>query len=151
MKRKLQVYGVVQGVYELIKGSCLCGRVTYAISGKLGKMIHCHCTTCRKAHGSAFSTVAAVDANEFEITTGAGLVRSFKSSPGKARYFCSNCGSQLYAHREGQSHYILRLGTLDDDPGVAPAAHIWISDKAPWYQPETDCSLPMYPEWEEKD
>ena len=133
----------------MIKGSCLCGEVHYCINGKLGDITHCHCTTCRKAHGAAFSSVASVPIDGFEITAGANLLKRYFSSPDKQRVFCANCGSQLYAHRKGQQHYILRLGTLDDDPGVRPINHIFLCQKAPWYDIETDCALPKYDEWAE--
>ena len=131
----------------MIKGSCMCGEVTYAIRGEVGEITHCHCTTCRKAHGSAFSSVAAVQMDDFEFTSGENLIKCYHSSPDKVRCFCSNCGSHIYAQREGQKHYILRLGTLDDDPKVRPTNHIWVSLKAPWYNLETDCNLPKYDEW----
>ena len=131
----------------MISGSCLCGEVTYSISATIGDITHCHCSTCRKAHSAAFSSVAAVQAEQFAFLSGEPLVKSYESSPGKLRYFCSGCGSQLYAHRTGLPHYILRLGTLDDDPGVRPVEHIWLSDKAVWFDPKTDGSIPMYQEW----
>jgi len=131
----------------MIRGSCLCSKVTYSISGNIGKITHCHCSTCRKAHGAAFSSVAAVQIDDFEFTSGKKLIKCYPSSQDKVRCFCSNCGSHIYAHREGQSHYVVRLGTLDDDPGVRPVNHIWVSEKAPWYDPETDCDLPIYQKW----
>ena len=134
----------------MIKGSCMCGELTYAIRGEVGEITHCHCTTCRKAHGSAFSSVAAVQIDDFEFTSGENLIKCFQSSTDKVRCFCSNCGSHIYAHREGQKHYILRLGTLDDDPKVRPTNHIWVSLKAPWYNLETDCNLPKHDEWEDE-
>ena len=133
----------------MIKGSCLCGKVTYAIHGKLGDITHCHCPTCRKAHGAAFSSVAAVAIENLEFTSGRELLKCFRSSPDKQRCFCSNCGSHIYAQRDGQAHYILRLGTLDDDPGVRPVNHIWLSLKAPWYDPVSDAQLAMFDEWPE--
>lgn len=131
----------------MIKGSCLCGSVTYAINGKLGDITHCHCITCRKAHGAAFSSVSAVQTEDFSFTSGEELIKCYASSPDKVRCFCTNCGSHIYAHRQGQSHYILRLGTLDDDPNVRPTNHIWLSEKAPWYDPDTDCALPKFYTW----
>lgn len=131
----------------MVKGSCMCGKVAYLIRGKIGEITHCHCTTCRKAHGAAFSSVASVQTNDFKFTLGKELIKCYQSSSDKVRCFCSNCGSHIYAHREGQSHYILRLGTLDDDPEVKPVNHIWVSLKAPWYEPKKDCQLPMYQEW----
>ena len=41
-------------------GSCLCGAVRYEIDGLDMPVGHCHCTTCRKAHASAFTTTAGV-------------------------------------------------------------------------------------------
>lgn len=46
-------------------GSCLCTKVRYNISGDLEDIVHCHCETCRKAHGTAFSSVAAVKDDDF--------------------------------------------------------------------------------------
>ena len=131
----------------MIKGSCTRGEVRYVIRGHVGDIAHCHCTTCRKAHGSAFSSVAAVQISDFEFTSGEGLIKCYNSSPDKVRCFCSNCGSHIYAHRDGQNHFILRLGTLDDDPMVKSVNHIWLSLKAPWYDLETDCNLPKYEKW----
>ena len=131
----------------MITGSCMCGEITYEIDGTIGEITHCHCTTCRKAHGSAFSSVAAVQMDDFKFTSGKNLIKSYQSSPDKVRCFCLNCGSHIYAHREGQKHYILRLGTLDDDPKVKPINHIWVSLKAPWYEIENDCKLPQFKEW----
>jgi len=131
----------------MIKGSCLCGEIKYQVKGVLSDITHCHCTTCRKAHGSAFSSVSAVDINDFSCISGREHLKSFESSPGKKRYFCSNCGSHIYAHKEEQEHFVLRLGTLDDDPMVRPVNHIWTSLKAPWYEIKKDCQLPQFEEW----
>ncbi|MBN7820985.1 GFA family protein [Bowmanella yangjiangensis] len=125
----------------MIKGSCLCGQVSYRIAGKVGDIVHCHCGTCRKAHGAAFSSVAAVADADFQLE-GAEQLNQFESSPGKHRYFCRQCGTQIYAKRENTSHIILRLGSLDDDPCSQEAMHIWLSDKACWYELHT--SLPEH-------
>ena len=129
----------------MIFGSCLCGEVTYEISGKVGDIVHCHCQTCRKAHGSAFSSVAAVIENDFRLIS-KNPIGCFESSKGKNRYFCSNCGTQLYAKRDGSEHIILRLGSLDDAPKSKEKDHIWVSQKATWYK--IDGNLPEHQEFE---
>ncbi len=131
------------------KGSCLCGGVKYEITGEIGEIIHCHCTTCRKAHASAFSSVSAVDKDDIQFTNGEKLLKSFESSPGKNRYFCSNCGSQIFAQRENQEHVIFRLGTLDIMPELKSKEHIWVSLKAPWYDLCEASQLPQFVEWPE--
>jgi hypothetical protein len=131
----------------MIKGSCLCGEVRYEISGTMSDITHCHCTSCRKAHGAAFSSVAAVQIEDFRFSAGEQLMKCFLSAPDKNRCFCSNCGSHIYAHKKGQKHYILRLGTLDDDPKLNAKNHIWLSLKAPWFNLEKDCALAQFDEW----
>ena len=103
----------------MIRGSCLCGAIRYEITGPLSAAIYCHCTQCRKATGSSFATNAAVDAKDFRFVAGEELLSHFESSPGQFRKFCSGCGSPLvktYANRPEVVR--LRLGTLDDDPGI---------------------------------
>jgi hypothetical protein len=38
-----------------VKGSCLCGAVTYEITGPFEYVGNCHCSICRKSHGAAFA------------------------------------------------------------------------------------------------
>jgi ADP-ribosyl-[dinitrogen reductase] hydrolase len=83
--------------------------------------------------------------DHFRWTAGAENLRSYESSPGKLRRFCGQCGSHLLAERPSQPHVILRVATLDDDPDVRPALHIWTSHEVPWLVDETD--VPRYPEW----
>jgi hypothetical protein len=108
-------------------------------------MSHCHCVSCRKAHAAAFATVTRVDTNDFTMETGEELLTSYESSPGKKRHFCSICGSQIYAYKDGDPYYIVRVGTLDNDPGSRPARHIFVSEKAPWYK--IDEKLPQFEQW----
>ncbi|MCJ8340303.1 MAG: GFA family protein [Pseudomonadales bacterium] len=129
----------------MINGSCLCGKVKYQISGKLGDIVHCHCQSCRKAHAAAFSSVASVSDSDFQLMSETPL-SEFESSPGKHRYFCRNCGTQIYAKRVATEHIILRLGSLDDDPDATEKNHIWVSQKASWYS--INGELPEYPEFE---
>ena len=37
------------------RGSCLCGEVAYEVEGALEHTHHCHCTYCRKSHGTPFA------------------------------------------------------------------------------------------------
>ncbi|GAB4065366.1 GFA family protein [Ancylobacter sonchi] len=129
-----------------LKGSCLCGGVRYEIDRLDGPASHCHCHTCRKAHASAFVTTAAVERAHFRWTAGEEMLRSFESSPGKQRHFCSACGTHLVAERADQTHLILRVATLDDDPAVRPSFHIWTAHDVPWLIEEDEA--PRYPEWQ---
>ena len=126
-------------------GGCLCGKIEYEVSQLDSPIRHCSCRTCRKAHSAAFNTSAAVAREHFKWLKGTGALKSFESSPGKQRYFCGNCGSQLVAQRSGSEIFILRVATLDDDPGQAPQGHVWASHEVPWlaYGPQ----VPAFAEW----
>ncbi len=127
-----------------IRGSCLCGAIRYEAGPATGPMGHCHCETCRKAHGAAFSTTLRVPRASFRWLSGEEQLRSFESSPGKQRRFCGRCGSHLVAGWEDQDQLILRAGCIDGDPGARPAVHIWTSHKAAWY--DIDAELPALAE-----
>lgn len=116
----------------MITGRCLCGNIKYEISGEVGDIVHCHCQTCRKAHGAAFSSVASVASDDFKVID-RGSLHYFESSKGKKRYFCVNCGTHIYAQKDEAQHVVLRLGSLDDDPLAVEKKHIWVSQRASWY------------------
>ena len=129
-----------------LKGSCLCGAVRYEVDQLDLPLGHCHCSTCRKAHAAAFATTAGVLREHFRWLSGADHLRAYESSPGKLRRFCSICGTPLVAERPGQPHVILRVATLDDDPGMRPKMHIWTSHDVPWLL--DDANVPRYPAWQ---
>jgi len=117
-----------------LRGGCLCGAVRYVVDAPLGPIGHCHCRTCRKAHAAAFATTARAPREAFRWETGEDRVAHFASSPGKRRFFCPRCGSHLMAAWDDAAHVIVRIGSLDDDPGGRPVVHIWTSQKAPWHE-----------------
>jgi hypothetical protein len=128
----------------MLTGSCLCGSVVYEVDAPAGPIVHCHCQTCRKAHGSAFSSVTNVPRERFRFVKGEELLRAFESSPGKLRKFCTLCGSHIVAERVNQPTVLLRLGCLDTPIDDKPRAHIWRSDAASWYDPKLE--LPEFPQ-----
>ena len=129
-----------------MRGSCLCGRIVYEIERLSAAPRHCSCKTCRKAHAAAFNTSAPVNRSEFKWLEGEHLLSSYESSPGKRRYFCSHCGSQLIARRSGSDVVALRVATLDDDPEQTPRAHIWRSSEVPWLGYGSE--VPSFDGWE---
>ncbi|WP_160153146.1 GFA family protein [Microbulbifer sp. ALW1] len=117
-----------------MKGSCSCGQVQYQVKCLDSAIQHCSCKTCRKSHAAAFNSAAAVLKENFKWEKGEDNLSGYVSSPGKIRYFCSTCGSHLIAEKEGRPHYILRVATLDEDPGVKPDSVIWRSHEVSWLE-----------------
>lgn len=127
-----------------MQGSCLCGGIRYAISGPLTGALNCHCSMCRKAHGAAFRSRAAVAASDFHWISGESQITWYESSPGNHRGFCRACGTPLLSRfDDNPSVYGLPLGALDDDPGVRPERHVFVANKAPWF--DIADALPQHP------
>ena len=125
---------MVESAEMAITGRCLCGGVRFEIASEIGSPSVCHCSQCRRASGSAFAVNAGIPTADFRLTAGADLVREYESSPGQFRGFCSRCGSPIYSRqREHPEFRRIRLGTLDQDPGVRPLLHVWVGSKAPWF------------------
>jgi hypothetical protein len=123
----------------MLRGSCLCGAVAYEADAELSGIAHCHCQTCRNAHGAAFSSIGTVPKAAFRWVRGEDRLSRYESSPGKFRCFCSACGSQVVVERAEKPVVMLRLGCLDTPVEVVEQWHIWRSDGASWYDPKTPC------------
>ena len=127
----------------VIRGGCLCGRVRYEVTGPLFGADHCHCSMCRRQHGAAFATYAAVNSGDFKWTSGAGYINVYETLTGAGWCFCSECGSSLAGTEEGEVTSIT-LGTVAGDPGIKPESHIFVGSKAQWH--EVNDGLPKFEE-----
>lgn len=119
----------------MFHGSCLCGKITYEVRGAPQAMYYCHCSMCRKASGSSFATNMLIEKRYFSVSSGAELLKGFRSSPGEKRFFCSECGSPIYSEAKAQLGAVsVRCGTLDETPNMRPSEHIYVGSKAPWFE-----------------
>lgn len=110
-------------------GSCLCGAVRYEIAGPYKWMTHCHCSMCRKNHGSLFGTTVGVERTNFRWLQGEDAIVHYRSSESFERPFCRHCGSNL-PDTSGDLA-ICPAGTLADDLDERPRAHIFVASKSP--------------------
>lgn len=127
-----------------LKGSCLCGAVSYEVTGTFRVMGNCHCSICRKSHGAAFATWGIIDPEQFRWLAGEALTRSYEASPDRGRIFCQQCGSPLASAHDGKVGEIA-VGTVDDDPVSRPVEHIFVGSKACWF--EISDALPQFERW----
>jgi hypothetical protein len=127
-----------------VKGSCLCGAVTYEVTGQFELVGNCHCSMCRKSHGAAFATWGIISPEQFRWTSGESFVRGYESSPGRTRCFCKRCGSPMASAHSGAVGEVV-VGSVDGDPGTRPREHIFVGSKAPWH--DIGDSLPQFAEW----
>ena len=116
-------------------GSCLCGNVTYRITADLSDFVYCHCSSCRKSSGTAFSANAGVDRAAFDLSDPNGFLRLFESSAGKMRAFCSHCGSPIFAYLTRTPNALrIRLGTLDSEFSGSARGHAFVAEMASWHE-----------------
>ena len=110
-------------------GGCLCGDVRYRVRGEPLHVRRCHCASCRKESGSAFTVYAHWPLDAFELS---GEISSYDG-----RGFCPRCGSRVLDLTDTGDRVIeIRIGTLDDAPfELTPQDEIWVKRREPWIPP----------------
>ncbi len=122
-------------------GSCLCGGVTYTLTGTLRNSVACHCLQCRKTSGH-YVSATQVGPDQLTITRDDSL-RWYQSSPQAQRGFCATCGSSLFwRHDADNGATSVMSGTLDGATGITTEKHIFVADKGDYYEIADD--LPQH-------
>lgn len=120
----------------MVQGSCLCGQIEYEVELIPEKTFNCHCSYCRKAHGSAYATLTLAKGNTLNVKKGIELLKEHKNDLGGYRAFCSQCGSRLMNYAPDKSVYLaIALSTFDTPVSFKPSAHANVESKASWCDP----------------
>jgi hypothetical protein len=130
---------------KMAQGSCFCATVRYEASGPFSSMMSCHCSMCRKHHGSAFATYVSSPIDRFRWLSGEDALLEYKSSVQGTRTSCRVCGSAVPMRLPACSLALLPAGPLEGDLGIKPQAHMFVGSKAPWYTITDD--LPQHDEY----
>lgn len=129
-----------------LTGGCVCERVRFEISDPLLGALYCHCKRCQRRTGSAFAVTALTAPGSFKVVSGTESVRSWDPDDGWTKSFCGECGGHLFTtNPENPDLIAIRMGALDGDPGIRPAAHQFTDYAASW-EPIPDDGLPRFPE-----
>ncbi|MFT3853498.1 MAG: GFA family protein [Ilumatobacteraceae bacterium] len=117
-------------------GRCLCGDVTYEISGDLIATAVCHCDHCQRQSGGAFSVNLV--AHESQLTVN-GELKTYEEMGELGdqvyvrRRFCPSCGSPIVSELALANGVVaVKAGTLDDKSNVNPNVEVWCVDRQPW-------------------
>jgi len=113
-------------------GSCLCGSVSYRVTGKLRDVLACHCTQCSRTTGSFFMATACKPGDlhlEKQDT-----LRWYRSSDHAERGFCQNCGSNLFWKPSHGRHISITAGTLNQPTGLKVVEQWHVADKSDYYE-----------------
>jgi hypothetical protein len=136
----------VDGNY-LVRGSCLCGAVTFEVTEPPMSAGYCHCTRCQKRTGTGSGVSAAVTSAAFRWTSGEDLVRGWRHPDGgNTKCFCSVCGGHLTSYNpDDRATMTVRMAAFDSDPGVRPSDRQFVAYAAGW-ETIPDDGLPRYQE-----
>jgi hypothetical protein len=123
----------------VVTGRCLCGAVSFEVSGPLGAVSVCHCIECRRWHGhvAAMTSVARCDLlvhDERELR----WVQSPESDVQARRGFCGACGSSLFYDPPASDRISVAAGTLNAPTGVRIADHWYVCQASDYYRVPDD-------------
>jgi hypothetical protein len=121
-------------------GGCLCGTVRYETLGEPIWVGHCHCRSCQKHSGSAFTTGVMFRASD--LVWDKSKPEVYKSSPGVERGFCPTCGSTLTFARLDRDEVTVLAGSLDNPNVISPSEHIFTEEQCIWLR--LDDGLPSH-------
>jgi len=112
------------------EGSCVCGAVSFEVTGELEAPTACHCTLCRKQSGH-FWPATSVKHAAFKLTGGDRLTW-YQASEHARRGFCATCGAYLFWEPVNGSTIGIALGAFDST-GLHLEQHIYTADKGDYY------------------
>lgn len=111
-------------------GRCLCGAVTYTAEAVDPDVHSCHCSMCRRwSGGPGF----AASVGKVEFAGEENIVR-FDSSAWAERGFCKTCGTNLFYRFKETDHYVMWMGTFDDQAQFKLAGEIYVDEKPASYE-----------------
>jgi len=125
-----------------VKGSCLCGAISYTVDGQLDDIVVCHCGQCQKTSGSRVAATR-IDESKVSISDPDSQLTWFRSSDIAQRGFCGRCGSPMFWKRDWHEKISIQAGSLDGPTGLKIKAHIHTDDAADYYTLPNDA--PHFP------
>ena len=117
-----------------IGGVCLCGAVAFAVAPPYKWFAHCHCSMCRKHHGSLFGTSLGVAREALRWLQGADAIVAYRASPAFERPFCRRCGSTVPALSHDERYWNVPAGLLDENLSARPRTHIFVGSRSPLFE-----------------
>jgi hypothetical protein len=113
-------------------GSCLCGAVSFEVTGDLRPPDACHCVQCRKHSGHYFASTN-VPRTAVEVKGGEN-VSWYQSSAKVRRGFCSTCGASLFWDPPERDWIAIAMGAFDTPVATHLHKHIFVAEKGAYYE-----------------
>lgn len=118
----------------MMEGGCLCGAITYKISGDPIVVAHCYCRDCQKVSGAGHTTGAMFPAEAINV---AGEMSEYKSVAESgntvSHLFCTKCSSRLFGKNTGMPGVMtVAAGTLNDPDVLEPQVAVFARSRPHW-------------------
>ena len=141
-----------------LEGSCHCGKVSFSVeSAEPVPFMRCYCSICRKTAGAGgYAINLGAVARSMQVK-GQRFLRIYRARvPGTRsprtrlssarRYFCSNCGSALWAWDPTWPELVHPHASAIDTPLPVPPQHVhcMVGSKAPWVTVEGSPEDPRF-------
>lgn len=116
-----------------IKGSCLCGAVSFEVVDTFDKLFFCSCDQCRQITGSAFASNLFTSIDGFDWLGGTGDIANYQV-PGRdiSKSFCRICGSGVPWINGDGTKMIVPAGSLSESPDVVERVRIFALEQPSW-------------------
>lgn len=113
-------------------GGCLCGAVTYSVTGGLREVTNCYCERCRRFTGHHMAATAAAVADiRIEDPT---LQLTWYAVEGAEYGFCRSCGSSLFWRAEASpTQMSVCAGSLQPPTGLSTVEAWWASPASDYF------------------
>ncbi len=113
-------------------GRCLCGAVSYEVTGEPNVVALCHCRDCQRSAGAPVVSWAMFPEAALKVTQG--QPKTINSSGAAMRSFCPECGSGLfYRNAENLPGIVdIQTATLDDADALAASVQIQVAERLGW-------------------
>ncbi len=144
-----------------LQGSCHCQKVRFSVdSTEPVPFMRCYCSICRKTAGGGGYAINLGAATHSMKVTGKrylGIYQARVQDEGETkahlsearRYFCSRCGSALWAWDSRWPELVHPHASAIDTPLPQPPenVHIMLGSKASWVQVEGNAQDPRFEEY----
>jgi hypothetical protein len=114
--------------------TCACRALSIATRGEPIKISACHCPSCQRRTGSAFSVAVFFEADQ---TTAAGpsstYVRLGDSGQPVAFHFCPTCGTSLFWYPAFRPGWVgVAIGGFEDAGALTPTQAVYEQHRLDW-------------------
>ncbi len=117
---------------QKLLGECLCGSVSFVLSGPLRDIVSCYCSECRKTSGN-FVSATSVKENQVHFIEESGL--SWFKNDLAIRGFCQICGSSLFWKQQPENGEVsVMAGCLEAETGLKVKSHIYVANRSDFHE-----------------